>query len=51
VVGLAAQSPDERLQPHPKLFEKLMERSARLTRERREQGSTPAATLIGSLKA
>jgi hypothetical protein len=32
VVGLAAQSPDERLQPHPKLFEKLMERSARLTR-------------------
>jgi D-alanine-D-alanine ligase len=51
VVGLAAQSPDERLQPHPKLFEKLMERSARLTRERRERGSAPAGSVVGSLKA
>jgi D-alanine-D-alanine ligase len=51
VVGLSAQSPDERLQPHPKLFEKLMERSARLTRERRTTGSTPAASVVGSLKA
>jgi D-alanine-D-alanine ligase len=51
VVGLASQSPDERLQPHPKLFEKLMERSARLTRERRERGSAPAGSVVGSLKA
>jgi D-alanine-D-alanine ligase len=51
VVGLAAQSPDERLQPHPKLFEKLMERSARLTRERRANKDAPAATVVGSLKA
>jgi D-alanine-D-alanine ligase len=51
VVGLAAQSPDEKLQPHPKLFEKLMERSARLTRERRARGSAPADTVVGSLKA
>jgi hypothetical protein len=51
VVGLASQSPDERLQPHPKLFEKLMERSARLTRARREQGATPAGSFFGSLKA
>jgi D-alanine-D-alanine ligase len=51
VVGLAAQSPEEKLQPHPKLFEKLMERSARLTRERRAQKSSPAATCVGSLKA
>merc|ERR1719506_1386801 len=51
VVGLAAQSPDEKLQPHPKLFEKLMERSARLTRERRARGSAPADTVVGSPKA
>jgi len=51
VVGLAAQSPDERLQPHPKLFEKLMERSARKTRARREAGSAPAQASVGSLKA
>jgi D-alanine-D-alanine ligase len=51
VVGLAAQSPDERLQPHPKLFEKLMERAARKTRARRETGSAPAQTVVGSLKA
>jgi D-alanine-D-alanine ligase len=41
----------ERLQPHPKLFEKLMERSARLTRERRANKDAPAATVVGSLKA
>jgi len=52
VVGLAAQSPEEKLQPHPKLFERLMDRSARLTRERRDvAGTTPAATFFGSLKA
>jgi hypothetical protein len=51
VVGLAAQSPEEKLQPHPKLFEKLMERSARLTRERRAQKNSPATTSVGSLKA
>jgi len=48
IVALAAQSDDEQLKPHPRVFEMLLRRAAKETRQRRAMTPTPHA--VGALK-
>mmetsp|Transcript_91512 Transcript_91512/g.267785 ORF Transcript_91512/g.267785 Transcript_91512/m.267785 type:complete len:405 (+) Transcript_91512:78-1292(+) len=50
IVGLAAKSEGDALQPHPKVFEALLRRAAAETREQRAEGANGQAAGQGGIK-
>merc|ERR1712187_631568 len=50
IVGLAANCDDDRLKPHPKVFEMLLRRAAHETRQRRSDRSSDSVAKTGAIK-